>query len=143
MPNWWEDDEFWEHYGDPEEIREGLYWSEAVDFPHLPTLAELWLDELRGVRLTALEGSSGVPHKQAGDRGPELDASKGEGRPGLSSGGKVLWIRFDGERTEHGHKGVRVSDEPLRTDAAIIAALTALEASETDKRELDRVTSSS
>ena len=138
MPNWWEEDEFWEHYG-PEEITEGLYRSGAADFPHLPTLAELWLDELRRVGLTAPEGSPGAPRKRAGAHAPELDAAKGGGHPVRLGSGKVLRIRFDGDRTEHGYGGVRVSDEPLRTDAAIIAALTALEASETDKRDLARV----
>jgi hypothetical protein len=51
--------------------------------------------------------------------------------------GKVLWLGFDGERTEQGYKGIRVSDEPLRTDAAIVAALAVLEATAVDKKQLN------
>jgi hypothetical protein len=50
--------------------------------------------------------------------------------------GNALWLRFDGDRTEQGYRNVRVSDEPLRTDAAIVAALATLEATVVNKEKL-------
>jgi len=42
--------------------------------------------------------------------------------------GQIVWLKLDGPRSpERGYREISVSDEPLRTDAAILAALTALE----------------
>jgi hypothetical protein len=41
--------------------------------------------------------------------------------------GQIVWLKLDGPRSpERGYREISVSDEPLRTDAAILAALTAL-----------------
>jgi hypothetical protein len=46
----------------------------------------------------------------------------------IAETGQTIWIRLDGPRSpEHGYQEISVSDEPLRTDAAIVAALSALE----------------
>jgi hypothetical protein len=40
---------------------------------------------------------------------------------------QVLWLQLDGSRSERGYRNIEVSDEPLRTDKAILGALSALE----------------
>ena len=42
---------------------------------------------------------------------------------------KVGWIKLDGPRTEYGYRDIEVLDQPLRTEAAVFAALTILESS--------------
>ena len=54
--------------------------------------------------------------------------------------GKTVLLRLDGRRRHHGYKGVEVLDEPLSTDVAVLAALAVLEASESTKQALKRLT---
>jgi hypothetical protein len=49
----------------------------------------------------------------------------------------VLWLQLEGERSlDRGYREVRVSDEPLKTDRAILAALSALEGRSVDTDRL-------
>jgi hypothetical protein len=131
-----EDQGRWSEYEDAVERREALYWSGSTIFWDLTVLVELWLEELQKVGLSTLDPASQAPPKQAEARGPERSSPWSEARPVRLEKGKVLWLRFDGDRTEQGYRNVRVSDEPLRTDAAIVAALAALEATTVNKNEL-------
>jgi hypothetical protein len=131
-----EDQGRWSEYEDAIERQEALYQSGSTIFWDLTVLVELWLKELQEVGLSALDSASQAPPKQAEVRNPELNSPWGDPRPVHVEKGKVLWLRFDGDRTEQGYRNIRVSDEPLRTDAAIVAALAVLEATAVNKKEL-------
>lgn len=124
--NWWEEPEFWESH-DPLEIKRELYRTGASFFTHLPTLAWLWLNELKEKGLTAPDPESGSVHKQGESQAPDLRTPGDNAYPIRLESNKVLWIRAGGERDEYGYRSVDVSDKPMRTDAAIVAALAALE----------------
>ena len=126
----------WSEYEDDIERREALYQSGSTIFWDLTVLVELWMKELREAGLSALDSASQAPPKQAEVRNPELNSPWGDARPVHVGKGKALWLRFDGDRTELGYRNVTVSDEPLRTDAAIAAALAVLEATAVNKKEL-------
>jgi hypothetical protein len=131
-----EDQERWSEYDDAIERREALYESGSTIFWDLTVLVELWMKELHEVGLSALDSASQAPPKQAEVRNPELNSPWGDAHPVHLEKGKVLWLRFDGDRTEQGYRNVRVSDEPLQTDAAIVAALAVLEATAVNEKEL-------
>ncbi len=139
-------DPFWEDLEeafptlDEEEVRSELYEDGATRFP-LRILEELWLQELEDVRLGEVKPSSGIPPKAEinhyDQRTPWL---KGDVRPvPLRKGGKGAWIRLDGPRTKRGYRNIEVLDKPLRTEAAIVAALTVLEASTIDNDDFERL----
>ena len=123
-------DPFWESFPDDldgDEVRSILYVLGASSFP-LRVLQEMWLQELGDVGLGEVGPSPGAPPKA----GPahRMPVTEGEMHPvRLGKSRKVAWISFDGPRTRHGHRDVEVLDQPLRTEAAIIAALTVLETS--------------
>lgn len=130
-------DPFWEDFEeafpgyDGEDVTSMLYEYGVTRFP-LRILEGLWLRELVEARLGEVKPSSGVPPKAEIDhydqRTPWL---KGDVRPvRLGKGGsKGAWINLDGARTKYGYKDIELLDKPLRTEAAIVAALTVLEAS--------------
>ena len=139
-------DPFWEDFEaaipnfDEEDVRSELYEYGATRFP-LRILEELWLQELEKVRLGEVRPSSGIPPKAEinhhDQRTPWL---KGDVRPvRLGKGGKGAWIRLDGPRAKHGYRNIEVLDKTLRTEAAIVAALTALEASTIEKDGFERL----
>ena len=115
---------------DPEEIREQLHDSGIRSFP-FDELVQMWLEELRDVGLSKVDAPTGIPPKaesQLVDRtSPPLQGDVRQVR--LRKSRKGAWIMFDGPRTERGYMDIRVLAEPLRTETAIVAALTALEAS--------------
>jgi hypothetical protein len=126
-------DPFWESLPDDldgDDVRSMLYVLGADYFP-LRILQEMWLQELGEVGLGEVRPSPGVPLKAElshHDRTPPTP--EGDVRPvHLGKSRKVAWIRFDGPRTERGYRDVEVLDQPLRTEAATIAALTVLEGS--------------
>jgi hypothetical protein len=136
-------DPFWESLPDDldgDEIRSMLYLLGANYFP-LRVLQEMWLQELGEVGLGEVKPSPGVPLKAElshHDRRPPTP--EGDVRPvRLGKSRKVAWIRFDGPRTERGYRDVEVLDQPLRTDAAIITALTVLEASVIEDADFERL----
>jgi hypothetical protein len=55
----------------------------------------------------------------------------------LEDNREVIWLRADGRRTERGYKSVTILSTPLRTDTAILAALTALKGTHTVPETLD------
>jgi hypothetical protein len=125
-------DPFWESFPDDldgDEIRSMLYVLGAKSFP-LRVLQEMWLQELEDVGLGEVGPSPGAPLKAGPSHHHRMPVTEGDVHSvRLGKSRKVAWISFDGPRTRHGHRDVEVLDQPLRTEAAIIAALTVLETS--------------
>ena len=117
-----------------------MYEYGATRFP-LRILEELWLQELEEVRLDEVRPSSGIPPKaEINHHDQRTPWFKGDVRP-LRPGkaGKGAWIRLDGTRTKHGYRNIEVLDKPLRTEAAIVAALTTLEASVIEDADFEQL----
>ena len=136
-------DPFWESLPDDldaDEIRSMLYVLGANSFP-LRVLQEMWLQELREVGMGEVKLSPGVPPKAGPDHHDHAPPTpEGDMRPvRLRKSRKAAWIRFDGPRTERGYRNIEVLDQPLRTDAAIITALTVLEASVIEDADFERL----
>jgi hypothetical protein len=118
--------------GDRESYREDLYAGLAFNLMDLRTFALEWLEELTRVGYYGMEESLGLPIKQRrGNIAPSPEALPlhGESYPvPLEGTRQTVWLNLDGPRSlEGGYRRVFISEEPLRTDAAIFAALTALE----------------
>jgi hypothetical protein len=115
---------------DPAELREMLYESGIKSFP-LDVLEKMWLRELRDVGLSKVDAPTGIPPKaeshQVDRMSPPLQGDVRQVTLGESR--KGVWIILDGPRTQRGYMDIVVLAEPLRTETAIIAALTILEAS--------------
>lgn len=123
-------DPFWRSLPDDigeDEVRSILYANGAASFP-LRILKELWLQELQNAKLTAT-GTPGFQHKDIPERQvpPIPEGELRQVHVGRSR--KVAWVRFNGPRNERGYRDVEVLDQPLRTEAAVVAALTVLETS--------------
>ena len=94
----------------------------------LTTLADFWLKNLVYTGLRETDPSSGSIPKELSSYYPNAGSLYSDIRPAkLEDSREVIWLRADGHRTERGFKGVRILRTPLRTDTAIVAALTALE----------------
>jgi hypothetical protein len=118
--------------GDLEAYREDLYAGMAFGMRDMRAFAREWLEELLRVGYYGMEASLGLPFKQrSGDyfAPPKPLPFYGNAYPTrIAETGQTIWIRLDGPRSpEHGYREISVYDEPLRTDAAIVAALSALE----------------
>jgi hypothetical protein len=117
--------------GDVEAYREDLYGGMAFGLSDLRAFAQEWLEELVRVGYHGTDESLGLPLKQQTDAlstVPRPLPFYGEVYPmRFENGQQVLWLQLDVGRSERGYKNMAVSDEPLRTDKAILAALTALE----------------
>jgi hypothetical protein len=103
----------------------------AFGMHDMRAFAREWLEELLSVGYHGMEESLGLPLKQrSGDFSapPKPLPLYGDAYPTrIAETGQTIWIRLDGPRSpERGYREISVSDEPLRTDAAIVAALTAL-----------------
>jgi hypothetical protein len=130
--------------GDREAYREDLYSGLAFAFTDLRAFAREWLEELSRVGYYGMEESLGLPIKQQAD---DLSAMPGplplygEAFPArLGDSGQVVWLILDGPRSpERGYREISLSDEPLRTDSAILAALTSLEGRQLDVGRLRKV----
>jgi hypothetical protein len=126
-------DPFWQEFPDEfdqHDVRQMMYESGLKYFP-LRVLQAMWLRELKEVGLSEVEPSVGAPPKAETPHGDQtISTLDGDVRPvRLDKSRKKVWIKFDGPRTERGYKYIEVLDQPLRTEAAIVAALTTLEAS--------------
>ena len=125
----------WDHspYNGNEDLyKEELYGGGAFAITDLRSLAQEWLKELERVGYYGVGGPSRLPLKQ------RIDGSA-ISRPAATPYGdaypvffektrQVLWLQLDGQRpVGREYREVRVLNEPLRTDKAILAALTALE----------------
>ena len=125
----------WERYesygGDEKHYREALYCGERSWVAEsLPSLAEEWLDELVRVGYHGVDELSGPLAKERRDESAiSRPAGDGEAYPVFFEKTRdVLWLIPDGPRDlDYGHRRITVSDEPLRIDKAILAALVALE----------------
>jgi hypothetical protein len=128
---------------DAETTRRFLYEYGVKEWPHLPTIAQLWLSELNSIGLHEIAAGSEAPPKQADHRRPAVDPPQGEVYPiRISNHRQVLWLKLDGHRAIQvhkimgGYKTVEVLDKPLRVHTAIISALTVLEAQPIDTERL-------
>lgn len=128
--------------GDMEAYRESLYAGMAFGLSDLRAFAREWLEELLRVGYYGMEESLGLPLKQqAGDLSaiPRPLPLFGEAYPvRIGDAGQVYWLQLDAGRSERGYKNVAISDEPLRTDKAIIADMTALEGRPLDTQLLGK-----
>jgi hypothetical protein len=139
-PSDWNDPDLWGHHLDDQGDRNArLYANGATFSADLSVLTELWLSELNNVRLSSMGAPPNAAAKQPGPR-PHEPPLAPDLRPVTTDGGKTVLLRLDGRRTRHGYTGVEVLDEPLSADVAVLAALTALEVSESMEQTLKRLT---
>jgi hypothetical protein len=128
--------------GNEEHYREDLYNGVAFAAKDLRWFADKWLEELRRVGYRGVGGPSGLPLKQRIDYSaisrPAFLPSDGDAYPiRFDNTRQVLWLQVNGKRSsDRGYREVRVADEPVRTDEAILAALTAMEGRPIDSKRL-------
>lgn len=136
--------------GSMDSYREELYGGMAYCYEdELADFAEEWLTELvrvgyRGmVAVLHKDDVYKLPAKEQADPLSESAVSRllgvhEEAHPVLFENSRqVLWLQLEGNRSrKHGYKEIRVSDKPLRTDKAILAALTVLEGKAVNLKEL-------
>jgi hypothetical protein len=104
----------------------------------LTTLAELWLRTLAHTGLHETDLSSGSVPKEPSYNHPNVGQFYSSTFPTKLEGSReVIWLRAEGHRTERGYKSVTILSAPLRTDVAILAALTSLEGKRIAPEELD------
>ncbi len=132
----------WE--GDLEAYREDLYAGMAFGMHDMRAFAGEWLEELLRVGYYGMEESLGLPLKQQSGEffsPPRSLPIYGDAFPArVGDVGQIVWLKLDGPRSpERGYREISVSDEPLRTDAAILAGLTALEGRSLDLGALHEV----
>lgn len=133
-PSDWNAPDLWRHHLDDQEDRNArLYGHGATFYADLPILTELWLSEPNNVRLSPMGAPPNAATKQPGPR-PHEPPLAPDLRTVTADGGKTVMLRLDSRRTRHGYKGVEVLGEPLSTDVAVLAALAALEGSESTKQ---------
>ena len=130
--------------GDREAYRQDLYSGLAFTLTDLRTFAREWLEELLRVGYYGMAESLGLPIKQqAGTLSPSPESLPlyGESYPVRLAGTRqTIWLNLDGPRSEKGqYREVTVSEEPLRTDGAIFAALAVLEARPIDLSRLRKI----
>jgi hypothetical protein len=130
--------------GDLEAYREDLYAGMAFGMEDVRAFAREWLEELLRVGYYGMEESLGLPLKQQSKEfftPPRSRPIYGQAYPArVGEIGQIVWLKLDGPRLpERGYREISVSDEPLRTDAAILAALTALEGRAIDVGTLRKV----
>src|SRR5215212_5384942 len=106
---------------------------------HLPFLARLWLQKLTEVGLYEVDRSSGSPPKEQASNYPRAEPLHTDIYPvKLSDSREVLWFKLNGRWSKRGYRSVEVLDTPLRTNTAILAALTAVEAKPIDTELLSK-----
>ena len=144
----------WDAMGETvDSYRELLYSGMAsllAGTDYLPELAEEWLAELSRVGYRGMvpfrSHDSGiswrVPTKEQPDRlestvSDNLGARKDAYAVVPEDSRQVLSLQLNGQRSsKRGYREVRVSDKPIRTDTAIVSALTALEGRALNVEEL-------
>jgi hypothetical protein len=135
----------WDAMGETvDSYRELLYSGMALLYAgteYLPELAEEWLAELSRVGYRGMVPfpfhepgiSWRLPTKEQPDAfesavSANLGASEDAYAVVPEDSRQVLWLQLNGQRSsKRGYREVRVSDKPIRTDTAIVSALTALE----------------
>jgi predicted RNase H-like HicB family nuclease len=135
-------DPFWEglpDWLDEQEAKTLLRRDGAIFFP-LRVLATMWLEELRGTGLAEIPPAETPPRGGTHRLDQTPRAREGDLRPvRLGRSHKAAWVRFDGPRTGRGYRAVDLLDQPLRTEAAVVAALTVLEASVIRDADFERL----
>jgi hypothetical protein len=110
-------------WNDQELNRSSLYTSGTESWPDLPELARLWLNELNNVSLRTIDPLSEAPQKQLNPRRPAMEPEEGQLYPArVDEHRQVFWLKL--------------FDRPLRTQMAIIGALTILETGPIDTERL-------
>lgn len=130
--------------GNLEAYREDLYFGIAFGLSDFRAFSAEWIEELRRVGYYGMEESLGLPLKQQADdffTPPRPLPLYGESYPvRLGDTRQTVWLNLDGPRSrEWGYREVTVSEEPLRTDKGILAAVTALEGRPLDVAALRKV----
>jgi len=101
-------------------------------------LVTIWLGILSEVGLRGIDPSTGSPPKEEATYHPKAEPLYSYTLPGrLNDSREVLWLKFNGRRSEEGYRMIQLLDTPLRTNLAILAALTALEGRQADADSLD------
>jgi len=102
------------------------------------TLAPIWLSILSELGLRGLDPSTGSPPKEEATYHPKAEPLYSNTLPmRLNDSREVLWLKLNGRRSEQGYRMIQLLDTPLRTNLAILAALTALEGKQVDVDALD------
>lgn len=133
----------WDSYlynGNPSSYREELYGGIAFVYEgeRFPYFAEQWISELARIGYRGMatvhysDGSLRLPTKQRADNKSAIAeplVEMEDAYPVLFDNSRqVLWLHLQGDRSfDRGYREVRVSNEPVRTDKAILAAVTAME----------------
>jgi hypothetical protein len=101
-------------------------------------LVAIWLGILSEVGLRGIDPSTGSPPKEEATYHPKAEPLYSYTLPvRLNDSREVLWLKFNGRRSESGYRMIQILDTPLRTNLAILAALTALEGRQVDVDALD------
>ena len=128
--------------GDEEWYREERYQGMASKETDLRMVAQEWLEELVRVGYHGFREFLSLPLKERinGSSISRPAAWPYDAYPVLFENTReMLWLQLDGERSDkRGYREPVVSDEPLRTDKAILAALTALKGGVIDIKRLSR-----
>ena len=136
--------------GSMDAYREELYGGMAYTYAdELPEFANEWLEELarvgyRGMASVGYEDEAQrLPTKEQADRIMDSTVSRPLGVDEeaypvtFENSRQVLWLQLKGERShKQGYREVRASDRPLRTNEAVLAALTVLEGKQVDARQV-------
>jgi hypothetical protein len=104
----------------------------------MPTLARSWLEELTYLGLRKVDPSGAPPKEPSTYHYCGTDPFLENIHPlKLEGSREVLSIKRNGLRTQWGYRSIEVLSEPLKTDTAILAAVTALEAEEVEAESLE------
>lgn len=104
----------------------------------ISTLAPIWLRALLEVGLRGIDPSTGSPPKEAASYYPKANPLYSYALPvRLKDSREVLWLKLKGRRSEQGYRMIQILDTPLKTNTAILAAVTALEGRTVDVEALD------
>lgn len=113
---------------DPGLNQEALHGSGFDEHRSLPELARFWLSELAEAGLHQPAPDRVWPPKMGEPKNHVIAPPEGDLRPlRLGDHRQVFWIELDGPRTNHGYRSIRVLDQPLRTQTAVVSLLTVLE----------------
>jgi hypothetical protein len=134
-------------------LHDGMFTASEPEY--LPSLAKEWLEELtrvgyRGVTfleytLPTFDGEFclKLPARQKtssdSESIPRPLASGPKAVPAIFDARLVPWLELDVGRSERGHREIKLNDEPLRTDVAILGALIAMEARPVDLNRLQEI----
>ena len=101
-------------------------------------LVAIWLGILSEVGLRGIDPSTGSPPKEEATYHPKAEPLYSDTLPArLPDSREVLWLKLNGRRSEQGYRMIQILDTPLRTNTAILAALTSLEGRKVDVDALD------